>query len=137
MRWLIQIVVCEWMMTASGAAVQMPPMVTREEAETALRAALTTLGTRYVWGGQTPSGSDCSGLAIWACNQSVPSIQWCTGWSLKADTAAHMLFMYNVKPGAAAGGVARRPGVCHQQHRAYANRMPNTPGRENGALGAG
>jgi hypothetical protein len=51
MRWLIQIVVCVWMMSGSGAAVQMPPMVTREEAETVLQATLTTLGTRYVWGG--------------------------------------------------------------------------------------
>lgn len=98
MRRVIQIIVCVFIMTASCAARQMPPMVTREQAEAALQAALTMVGTRYVWGGQTPSGFDCSGLAIWAYNQSVPGIKWFTGDSLTARTTAHVLFVYNVKP---------------------------------------
>jgi hypothetical protein len=31
-----------------------------------VRAALRQRGTRYVWGGASPSGFDCSGLVMWA-----------------------------------------------------------------------
>ena len=76
----------------------MPPTVTREQAEAALQAAFSVLGAPYVWGGQDPSGFDCSGLAIWAYNHAVPGIHWYTGDSFVDDTTAHMLFVYNVKP---------------------------------------
>ncbi|ORV72682.1 endopeptidase [Mycolicibacter hiberniae] len=38
-------------------------------AATAVQAALTQIGTPYVWGGAAPGGFDCSGLVMWAFNQ--------------------------------------------------------------------
>jgi cell wall-associated NlpC family hydrolase len=38
-------------------------------AATAVQAALTQVGTPYVWGGAGPGGFDCSGLVMWAFNQ--------------------------------------------------------------------
>jgi cell wall-associated NlpC family hydrolase len=40
-------------------------------AEHALRIAMTTIGTPYVWGGESyeEGGFDCSGLVLWAYNQ--------------------------------------------------------------------
>ncbi|GFG84686.1 MULTISPECIES: peptidoglycan hydrolase RipC [Mycolicibacter] len=38
-------------------------------AATAVQAALTQVGTPYVWGGAAPGGFDCSGLVMWAFNQ--------------------------------------------------------------------
>jgi hypothetical protein len=35
-------------------------------ATTAVQAAMAMLGTPYVWGGEDPSGFDCSGLVQWA-----------------------------------------------------------------------
>ena len=89
---------CLCLMTLHCVAMQMPPTVTREQAEAALQAAFSVLGAPYVWGGQDPSGFDCSGLAIWAYNHAVPGIHWYTGDSFVDDTTAHMLFVYNVKP---------------------------------------
>ncbi len=99
MRRLIQILLCVLLITASCAAeVKMPPTVSQEEANKALLSAFSMVGVRYVWGGQSPAGFDCSGLAIWAYNRSVQGIQWRLGDALVNDTTAHGLFMYNVKP---------------------------------------
>ena len=38
-------------------------------AATAVQAALTQVGTPYVWGGAAPGGFDCSGLVMWAFHQ--------------------------------------------------------------------
>lgn len=38
-------------------------------AATAVQAALTQVGSPYVWGGAAPGGFDCSGLVMWAFNQ--------------------------------------------------------------------
>lgn len=38
-------------------------------AATAVQAALTQVGSPYVWGGSAPGGFDCSGLVMWAFNQ--------------------------------------------------------------------
>jgi cell wall-associated NlpC family hydrolase len=38
-------------------------------AASAVQAALTQVGTPYVWGGAAPGGFDCSGLVMWAFNQ--------------------------------------------------------------------
>ena len=35
-------------------------------ARAAISAAYSVVGTRYVWGGSTPRGFDCSGLTMWA-----------------------------------------------------------------------
>ena len=113
----MRVVLCLCLMTLHCVAMQMPPTVTREQAEATLQAAFSVLGAPYVWGGQDPSGFDCSGLAIWAYNHAVPGIHWYTGDSFVDDTTAHMLFVYNVKPLRARRGVAGRFGVCHQQHQ--------------------
>ncbi len=56
-----------------GAPVQpLPPPSTswQQQADTAVHAALSQVGTPYVWGGDTPSqGFDCSGLVKWAWGQ--------------------------------------------------------------------
>jgi cell wall-associated NlpC family hydrolase len=38
-------------------------------ARVAIAAALSQLGTPYVWGGSAPGGFDCSGLVQWAYGQ--------------------------------------------------------------------
>ncbi|MEO9202750.1 MAG: NlpC/P60 family protein, partial [Mycobacterium sp.] len=38
-------------------------------AGTAVQAALTQVGSPYVWGGAAPGGFDCSGLVMWAFHQ--------------------------------------------------------------------
>ncbi len=39
------------------------------EGATAVQAALTQIGSSYVWGGATPGAFDCSGLVMWAFQQ--------------------------------------------------------------------
>ncbi|MBV9351226.1 MAG: C40 family peptidase, partial [Mycobacterium sp.] len=39
------------------------------EGATAVEAALTQIGSPYVWGGAAPGGFDCSGLVMWAFQQ--------------------------------------------------------------------
>ncbi len=39
------------------------------EGVTAVQAALTQIGSPYVWGGAAPGGFDCSGLVMWAFQQ--------------------------------------------------------------------
>lgn len=39
------------------------------EGVTAVQAALTQIGSQYVWGGAAPGGFDCSGLVMWAFQQ--------------------------------------------------------------------
>ena len=38
-------------------------------AQQAVKAALTKLGTPYVWGAKGPNNFDCSGLTLWAYRQ--------------------------------------------------------------------
>ena len=37
-----------------------------DAAAVAVRAAMSQLGTPYLWGGESPGGFDCSGLVQWA-----------------------------------------------------------------------
>lgn len=39
------------------------------EGATAVQAALTQIGSPYIWGGAAPGGFDCSGLVMWAFQQ--------------------------------------------------------------------
>ena len=56
---------------------------------TVVQAALTQVGSSYVWGGAAPGGFDCSGLVMWAFQQA--------GISLPHSSQAH-------GPGRPAGG---------------------------------
>jgi cell wall-associated NlpC family hydrolase len=51
----------------TGVAIEAPPSSSVGGAAAA--AALTQLGTPYVWGGGSPGGFDCSGLLAWAYAQ--------------------------------------------------------------------
>ena len=53
--------------TDTGVAIAVPPSSSVGGA--AASAALTQLGTPYVWGGGAPGGFDCSGLTSWAYAQ--------------------------------------------------------------------
>jgi cell wall-associated NlpC family hydrolase len=51
-----------------------PADVTPQESE-AVAAAISQIGTRYVWGGASPTtGFDCSGLTMWAWSQASPPV---------------------------------------------------------------
>lgn len=59
----------------------------------AVQAALSQVGTPYLWGGQSPGGFDCSGLVQWAYAQAglalprVAQQQYNAGPALAADAA--------------------------------------------------
>jgi peptidoglycan DL-endopeptidase CwlO len=46
-----------------------PPGVGGGDRATVVQAALTQVGSAYVWGGAAPGGFDCSGLVMWAFQQ--------------------------------------------------------------------
>ncbi|WP_343600959.1 peptidoglycan hydrolase RipC [Mycobacterium sp.] len=55
---------------APGAPVAMPGGPPGDDAAAvAMQAALTQVGSPYVWGGAGPGGFDCSGLVMWAFQQ--------------------------------------------------------------------
>jgi len=67
-------------------------------AEKALRVAMTTIGTPYVWGGESyeEGGFDCSGLVLWAYNQAGASLPRTAAEQFSATTRIDPL---SVKPG--------------------------------------
>lgn len=67
-------------------------------AEKALRVAMTTIGTAYVWGGESyeEGGFDCSGLVLWAYNQAGATLPRTAAEQFDATTRIDPL---GVKPG--------------------------------------
>jgi cell wall-associated NlpC family hydrolase len=59
--------------------VNIPAVGGSGKAVLALKAALTKLGTPYVWGADGPSSFDCSGLTMWAYQQVGISLPHFTG----------------------------------------------------------
>jgi cell wall-associated NlpC family hydrolase len=51
---------------STAASYRTPDDQPGTAADTAVQAAMAMLGTAYVWGGEDPSGFDCSGLVQWA-----------------------------------------------------------------------
>jgi cell wall-associated NlpC family hydrolase len=51
---------------ATAASYRTPDDQPGTAADTAVQAAMAMLGTPYVWGGEDPTGFDCSGLVQWA-----------------------------------------------------------------------
>jgi peptidoglycan DL-endopeptidase CwlO len=49
-----------------GGGTSNPPPVSGSGAQAAVSAAYSVIGTRYVWGGASPNGFDCSGLTMWS-----------------------------------------------------------------------
>lgn len=58
--------------TAAAQAFQAPPVTSY--GNDVVAAAMSRIGTPYAWGGNTPSGFDCSGLVQWAYQQVGKSI---------------------------------------------------------------
>ncbi|WP_407937922.1 peptidoglycan hydrolase RipC [Mycobacterium interjectum] len=52
-----------------GMPGMLPPGVGGGDRATVVQAALTQVGSSYVWGGAAPGGFDCSGLVMWAFQQ--------------------------------------------------------------------
>jgi peptidoglycan DL-endopeptidase CwlO len=61
--------------------------------QAAVNAALSQLGTPYVWGGSAPGGFDCSGLVSWAYGQNGISLPHYTGslWAMGTHISASEL----------------------------------------------
>lgn len=77
---------------AESAPVQGPaPVYNANTGNAVVDAALSQVGTPYVWGGSQPGGFDCSGLTSWAYAQAGKSIprtsgaQWSGGQSVSVD----------------------------------------------------
>lgn len=73
--------------TAQGPA----PIYNANTGNAVVDAALSQVGTPYVWGGTQPGGFDCSGLTSWAYAQAGKSIprtsgaQWSAGQAVSVD----------------------------------------------------
>jgi cell wall-associated NlpC family hydrolase len=68
---------------SSGSVAPSTPVPSGSGNAGAVSAALSQLGTPYVWGGAAPGGFDCSGLVSWAYAQIGKSVPHYTGaiWS--------------------------------------------------------
>jgi cell wall-associated NlpC family hydrolase len=66
--------------------VNIPAVGGSGKAVLALKAALTKLGTPYVWGAEGPGSFDCSGLTMWAYRQVGISLPHFTGAQWNAGT---------------------------------------------------
>jgi cell wall-associated NlpC family hydrolase len=66
--------------------VNIPAVGGSGKAVRALKAALTKLGTPYVWGAEGPSSFDCSGLTMWAYQQVGIGLPHFTGAQWNAGT---------------------------------------------------
>jgi peptidoglycan DL-endopeptidase CwlO len=82
--------------TGSGSSepgVSVPVPAPSSVGQAAVNAALSQLGTPYVWGGSAPGGFDCSGLVSWAYGQNGISLPHYTGslWAMGTHISASEL----------------------------------------------
>jgi cell wall-associated NlpC family hydrolase len=106
--------------STSSQPVSAPTTGTSSNAQAALSAAMTQIGTPYRSGGTGPGGFDCSGLVSWAFAKAGISLprtsfaQYATGTAVKSSSiqAGDLVFFDTAGPGASDVGIATGPNTA-------------------------